>query len=80
MPTQLVAPMMNIVRKILGGKSAAMVIKRKNVGIDNMTSNKREMTKSVHEPKYPAMAPSTTPIMTAIPTATKPIDSETREP
>ena len=80
MPTQLVTPMIAMVRKMLGGNSAAIVISKKKRRDRKHDLEQREMIRSIHEPKYPAIAPRITPMITAMPTATKPMESEIREP
>ncbi len=57
-----------------------MPIANSSSGTDRMTSVMREMTVSIHPPKYPASTPSTMPTNTEMPVAMTPTRSDTRVP
>ena len=79
-PGHCVSPSTAMIRKIEGSKSAMIVISSTSCGKEITMSTSRMITESTQPPKNPDTAPSSVPIVTLIPTATKPIERETRAP
>ena len=64
----------------LGSRKAMTERIRKNEGKQSMMSTPRMIPSSTRPPKYPLIRPSPVPMLTEMPTATKPTHREIRPP